>query len=194
MKHKESSNFKYSEELQKKLLVYKKEVVDTWIDPDEDAESALERYKTLSDIMQPMYDLVLSYSNYYSIRKDYGSGVQLTMIEMHILQDLTEAESQTVSSLAEKWKRTPSAISQIIRKLEDKGLLERLQNKDDRKSYNLILTSLGEQTVLAHSRYDNIDIVKTHKKLFKKYSLEDMAIFFSICESYNQLLEDSTKG
>lgn len=150
-----------------------------------------ERYNKLNQIMQPMYDLVLTYSNYYSVRKDYGNGVELTMIEAHILQDLMDPEFQTVSALATKWKRTNSAISQIIRKLEDKGLLERTQNQSDRKSYTLTLTPLGEETVLAHSRYDNIDIVKIHKKLFNKYSPEELAVFFSICEFYNELLTDT---
>jgi DNA-binding MarR family transcriptional regulator len=176
---------------QDKLKIYEEEVINTWVDPDEDADIVFDRYKKLNEIMQPMYDLVLSYSNYYSIRKDYGTGVELTMIEVHILQDLMDPEFQTVSSLATKWKRSNSAISQIIRKLEDKELLKRSQNEDDRKSYTLTLTSLGQQTVLAHSRYDNIDIVKTHKKLFNKFSPEELAIFFTICESYNDLLEEN---
>lgn len=177
-----------------KLEIYQEEVIDTWIEPDEDSKVVFERYEKLNNIMQPMYNLVLSYSNYYSERKDYGSGVELTMIEVHILQDLLDENYQTVSSLAIKWKRSNSAISQIIRKLEDKDLLERKQNEKDRKSYTLTLTPLGEETVLSHSRYDNVDIVKTHKKLFEKFTPEEMAIFFTICESYNKLLEENLNG
>ncbi|UUX33791.1 MarR family winged helix-turn-helix transcriptional regulator [Fundicoccus culcitae] len=176
---------------QDQLEVYEKEVISTWVDEDEDIELTAERYKQLNNIMQPMYNLILSYSKYFSIRKDYGTGIELTMIEAHILQDITDPEYQTASALAKKWKRTRSAISQIITKLENKQLIERTANPSDRKSYDLKLTPLGQETALAHSRYDNVDIVKTHKKLFKKFSPVEMAAFFAICESYNEILEEN---
>lgn len=178
---------KYKDQLE----VYENEVISTWVPEDEDMEKTIERYKKLDSIMQPMYDLILSYSKYFSVGKDYGTGIELTMIEAHILQDIMSVENQTASALADKWKRTRSAISQIISKLESKQLVERSVNPEDRKSYHLSLTELGEQTALAHSRYDNVDIVKTHKKLFKKFTPVEMAAFFAICESYHEILEQN---
>lgn len=182
-------NLDIRKQIKEKINTYKSEVIGVWVDECEAAESAFERFDKLNSIMQPMYDLILSYSNYYSVPKDYGTGIELTMIEVHMLQDLLNPEFQTVSAIAKKWKRTNSAVSQTMSKLEQKGLITRTQNENDRKVFFLNLTDLGKETLLYHSRYDNVDIVKTHKKLFTKFTPEEIAIFFSVCDFYNDILE-----
>lgn len=172
------------------LEIIENNVVGSWIEKDERKEISLSRFENLNSLMQPMYNLILSYSNYYSIPKDYGTGIELTMIEVHILQDLLNPELNTVSKLATKWKRTKSAISQTMRKLEEKGLIEKNQNEKNKKILNLHLTELGYKTVDMHTRFDNLDITKTVKELIKEHSEEEMATFFNICESYNKILEE----
>ena len=142
-------------------------------------------------LMEPMYNFVVSHSKYFSIRKDYGTGIELTMIEAHILQDIKENPHTTVSSLALQWGKTSSAISQIIKKLDEKGLINRVINQNDRKINNLVLTTLGAETALAHNIFDNKDILRTRKKLLEKFSIEEMIAFDKICKEYTEIIEES---
>lgn len=57
--------------------LYLEEIVDSWVDENESEEKTNERFKKLSEIVDPMYDFILTYSNYYSSRRDYGVGEKL---------------------------------------------------------------------------------------------------------------------
>ena len=65
--------------------LYEKEILNAQIETNEDEKLVNYRYKKLNGIMEPMYDFILAYSNYYSIRRDYGSGEKFTMIEIHMI-------------------------------------------------------------------------------------------------------------
>ena len=65
--------------------LYEEEILNTKIETNEDEKLVNDRYEKLNGIMESMYDFILAYSNYYSIRRDYGTGEKFTMIEIHIL-------------------------------------------------------------------------------------------------------------
>ena len=79
--------------------IYENDIIDSWIEKDEDEEIVSQRYRELSKIMSPMYDFILAYSNYFSIRRDYGYGPELTMVEIHILTDIHDHPDTTVDEL-----------------------------------------------------------------------------------------------
>lgn len=97
--------------------LYLEEIVDSWVDENESEEKTNERFKKLSKIVDPMYDFILTYSNYYSSRRDYGVGEKLTMLEVHYLTDIYDNPGITVTEIAKIWNRSKSAISQTVRKL-----------------------------------------------------------------------------
>ncbi|ERT59519.1 DNA-binding MarR family transcriptional regulator [Peptoniphilus koenoeneniae] len=173
--------------------IYENDIIDSWIEKDEDEEIVSQRYRELSKIMNPMYDFILAYSNYFSIRRDYGYGPELTMVEIHILTDIHDHPDTTVTEIASQWKRTTSAISQIVRKLINFGLIDRVNSKENGKIYHLTTTPSGEKLALAHKRYDNIDIVKTRKVLLKKFTVDELIAFDNICKEYTNILRESTK-
>ncbi len=168
--------------------LYKKEIIDTWIEDNESLELIEERFVKLNGIMSFMYDFILAYSNYYSIKRDYGTGDKLTMIEAHILTDIYDNSGITVTELACKWHRTSSAISQVVKKLMKSGFVERINNKDNAKIFHLIPTKNGKVVVIAHKKYDNLDIIKTRKKLLEKFSLDEIISFDKICKEYTKIL------
>lgn len=173
--------------------IYENEIIDCWIEKNEDEEKISERYKKLSKIVNPMYDFILAYSNYFSIRRDYGYGPELTMIEIHILTDIYDNPDTTVTEIAKKWNRTTSAISQIVRKLINFGLIDRENSKENGKFYHLKATKEGTKLALIHKNYDNIDIIKTRKKLMEKYSVDQIIAFDKICKEYTDLLRKVKK-
>lgn len=168
--------------------LYEIEILKAQIQESENKQSIDKRYSKLNTVMQSMYDFVLAYSHYYSIRRDYGSGEKFTMIEIHILTEIADSSGITVTQLAEKWCRTPSAISQIVRRLMKWGLINRVNNEKNGKIYNLTVTKKGADLVLLHKKYDNLDIIKTRKKLLKQFSIEELISFDKICKEYTNLL------
>lgn len=173
--------------------IYENEIINTWIENDESEEIVARRYRALSTIMNPMYDFILAYSNYFSTRRNYGYGPELTMIEAHILTHIYDYPDTTVTEIANHWRRTTSAISQIVRKLINLGLVDRVNSKENGAVYHLTTTENGARLALAHKRYDNIDIVKTRKVLLEKFSVEDLQAFDLVCKAYTEILRANDK-
>ena len=135
-------------------IEYKKEILEAKIDLNESEEIVNNRYKKLNEMMESVYNFILAYSNYYTIRRDYGSGEKFTMIEMHILTEICDNEGITVTELAKKWGKTSSAISQTVRKLMKRNLINRVNNEDNGKIYHLTISDKGKETVLFHKKYE----------------------------------------
>ena len=117
----------------------------------------------------------------------------MTMLEIHVLTDINDKPGITVTEIAQKWKRTTSAISQIVKYLYDMDLLYRVRNESDGKVNNLFITDLGKELVLMHKHYDNIDTIKTLKRLSKAVGYESVETFFKVIEEYRHVVEDSKK-
>ncbi len=173
--------------------IYKNEIVGAWVEDNEPVELIEKRYKNISEVIDGMYDFVLSFSYYYTVRRDYGTDRKYTMIEMHILTDIYDNEKITVSELAKKWKRTTSAISQIVSRLIKWNLVYKKSSESDGKVFFLRTTDKGREVALKHKAYDNKDNVKTRKKLLKSFTVEEMAAFDKILIAYTQLLENNNK-
>lgn len=170
--------------------IYYNEILDTWVDLHEDEASTNRRFEELSKVMDPMYDFVLAYSNYYNERHDYGDGQKLTMTEAHILTYIADHPLTTVTEISNVWHRTTSAISQTVRKLIKAEMVERKNSENDGKVFHLSATELGKRIALNHKRYDNIDIIKTKKKLLKHFTVKELVAFDRVCEVYTKLLRD----
>lgn len=180
--------------MEKKIKdIYNNKIIDKWIEPDAPKEETDENYKDLNLIMNPLYRFILSYSNYFNQRRDYGAGPELTMVEVHILTQISDKPGITVTELARDWNRTTSAISQTIRKLLKQKLITRENSETNGKIYHLYTTNLGEEITLAHKRYDNIDILKTKKKLLETLTVDDLISFDKVCKLYNDLLIEANK-
>ena len=48
--------------------LYEEEILNAQIEVNEDEKLVNDRYKKLNGIMESMYDFILAYSNYYSVR------------------------------------------------------------------------------------------------------------------------------
>lgn len=169
--------------------IYENYVIDNWIEEDANEDQINENYAILSQIMDPVYDYILSYSNYYSIRRDYGIGEKLTMLEVHYLTDIYDNPGITVTKLATDWKRSTAAISRTINFLIKHEYVERVINQDNAKIFNLYVTELGSKIAISHKNYDNIDIVKTQKKLLQSFTVDELIAFNRVCQEYSRILK-----
>jgi len=137
-----------------------------------------------------IYKFVLIYTDYINTKRDYGTGEELSMMEAHVLTDIADNPSITVTELAKSWVRTTSAISQTVRKLINKDLVYRVNSKEDAKVFMLYPTERALEFSFAHKKYDILDIIKTNKRLMHKFTEDEINIFHNVLEEYTNLLKE----
>lgn len=104
-------------------------------------------------------NVVHEVANLYTSTKkphDYGTGEEYTSIEVHTLQDISKLPRVTVTDLAARYGKTKGAVSQIIKKLESKGLITRIASGENDNRCFFELTPKGAELNEAHRCYDNV--------------------------------------
>lgn len=134
-----------------------------------------------------LYKFVLLYGNYLSSSQDYGTGNVVSMVEVHTLTHIYDNPGITVTQLANYWKRTKSAISQTVGKLEKRGLIVRKGNENNKKIVELYVTEEGKKLSTAHKAYDLIELSRTLEDLLKTCTYEEIDAFYKVLNSYIQL-------
>ena len=92
--------------------------------------------------------------DYYKTLRDYGTGEFYTSTEVHMVSRIEENPGITASRIAEETLRTKSAVSQMIAKLEAKGLVYRVKDPNNGKQHFLYVTEKGKELSLCHKAYD----------------------------------------
>ena len=155
------------------------------IDLDKLSKDELEdMYVNLNEFNEYIYDFVLNYYKYIYKTKDYGMGLNLSMLEVHLITDIADNPGITANLLAKKWKKTAAFISQSISKLDKLGLIYRELNEENKKYYNIYLTDKGYELDIKHKKYDICSITRTNRELMKKYSLEEIIKMRIIMKDY----------
>ena len=111
---------------------------------------------------------------------DYGTGELYTPAEVHIVTRIELNPGITVTQIAEATMRTKSAVSQMVAKLEAKGLVRREKDPNNAKQQLLYVTPKGLELSKCHKAYDEAHV-----------PLEDMIALFGqdAVEKYTRVLE-----
>jgi DNA-binding MarR family transcriptional regulator len=83
----------------------------------------------------------------------YGVDFPLHHAEVHLLEAIKALEGANVSALARYLGMTSGAVSQVTKKLLDKGLIEAYRKPDNRKEVFSRLTALGERICEGHQKH-----------------------------------------
>ena len=132
---------------------------------------------TAFEDMLDLLDRVLTKAgSIHSAAHDFGTGVPLYKTEIHTIRAIGENEGINMTALAELMGVTKGAVSQTIKKLVAKGLVERTPALDDAREILLGLTDLGWTGFYNHEQfhmqmYDTLyeyfgDAVKTRLETF----------------------------
>lgn len=170
------------------------EILNMHIDENEQPYDIEENFYKLNKNFSILYNFVLSYNSYSNRLQTYNySNESLSMIEAHILLDIISNPKITVTALSVKWKKTTSAISQTLKKLIQKGYVIREISSENAKFFHLYPTQKAKEFTLYHKHYDNIDIVKTIKKLHKNSSIEEIVAFYKVMNNFIEILDESSR-
>lgn len=122
----------------------------------------------------------------------YGDTV-LFQAESHLIQEIGRTPDTTVTDLAEKLGKTPSACSQLVRKLRAKGLVVQTRNETNNRVYHLNLTDTGWLIYQHHEQYDEACRQRELQHL-SDFSIEDLELFSRIQRCLNQAFEEDIKA
>lgn len=129
---------------------------------------------------------------YESIRRTFSDMV-LYPVESHIIMEIGRQPGTTVTELSEKTKKTPSACSQQIRKLREKGLVFQTRNEVNNRIYHLYLTEKGQEVFESHEQYEKMCHEREMNHL-KDFSAEELETYMRVQANLNLAIEESNQA
>jgi DNA-binding MarR family transcriptional regulator len=80
-------------------------------------------------------------------------GEELTLAQMHTVEILGSSGPMRMKELARKMGVTTGTLTVLVDKLEQKGTVQRMPNKEDRRSILVGLTEAGQIHYQAHDKH-----------------------------------------
>lgn len=127
------------------------------------------------------YDLMTEYD---SLPHQYGK-YTLYQAEAHLIDLIALHPDITITDIANILRKTPSACSQIVRKLRAKGWVEQLRNEANNRIVNLRLTPEGENVFQDHDAFERECQQLTYEKL-SAFTDEELSIHLKVQQRINE--------
>lgn len=115
---------------------------------------------------------------------DYGTGELYTPVEVHMLKYIADHPGKTVTELSYEWDRTKAAVSQMLKKMEQKELVYKENAKDNLRKQCFYLTPKGERLHQYHLHYDQKIFGETLQMLGGLCTQEEIETCFRVLEQY----------
>lgn len=132
------------------------------------------------DILHQVANLYIS----TKVPQDYGTGQEYTSVEVHTLKHIADNPGITVTELARDYGKTKGAVSQILKKVEEKGLVYRESDPNNDNKSHLHLTEKGMVLDNAHRQYDQVNFGESMDQVRGVFSDEDVNIAFRVMEKW----------
>ena len=134
------------------------------------------------------YDLMYEYD---SLPHQYGENT-LYQSEAHIIDLIGEHPEITVTELAAVLKKTPSACSQIVRKLRAKGWVEQVRNEENNRIFNLYLTDSGQRVYQDHTSFNHSCQASTFRML-ETFSTQELEHQLMVQKKLNEAYQEEVQ-
>lgn len=110
--------------------------------------------QVFEELLRVLDRVVGRLSAMYQAPREYGTGSPLYGSEIHTIQAIGNSIGINVTQLAEKMGVTKGAVSQMVSKLVEKGMVRKTRAQDNAKEVVLELTELGRIGFRNHERFD----------------------------------------
>lgn len=134
------------------------------------------------------YDLMYEYD---SLPHQYGENT-LYQSEAHIIDLIGEHPEITVTELAAVLKKTPSACSQIVRKLRAKGWVTQVRNEENNRIFNLHLTESGQRVYQDHTAF-NQSCQSATFRLLETFSTQELEHHLMVQRKLNEAYQEDVQ-
>ena len=132
----------------------------------------------------------LMFNGFMMRKRSYGGGEKLTLVELMLLLTISESEGIFATEIAKKWRKTKGAISQILKKLETKGLIDKQRDSHDAKMYGLFLTERGRQIIEEFDQQDTVESPVILEKMREEFTEKQINNFYCVMRKYTEILTD----
>lgn len=134
------------------------------------------------------YDLMCEYD---AMPHRYGECV-LYQAEARMIDLIALYPGITAADLARVLRKTPSACSQTLRKLREKGLVEQLRNAANNRQYMLRLTESGQALYRDHTAFTESCQSRTFARL-AEFTEAELEIYLRVQQRVNEAYADDVR-
>ncbi|MGN0659026.1 MAG: MarR family winged helix-turn-helix transcriptional regulator [Emergencia sp.] len=125
----------------------------------------------------------------YTAKLDYGTGEYYTSAEIAMLRRIEENPGASVTQLAEMTGRTKSAVSQLVKRLLNTGIVQKAYDADNAKVGKLFLTEKGRSLVISSIEKSRMLIEEQIDFFRERFTDEEIEAFFDLLQASIQLRE-----
>lgn len=111
------------------------------------------RYESFCKAIDELDRGVSLINEYDALLHDYG-GEKMFQAESQMIKAIGSSQGVTAAELSEKFGKTASACSQIIRKLKNKGWVLQRRNPQNSREYHLFLSENGLEFFEKHREFE----------------------------------------
>ena len=134
------------------------------------------------------YDLMYEYD---SLPHQYGENT-LYQSEAGIIDLIGDHPEITVTELAAILKKTPSACSQLVRKLRAKGWVTQVRNEANNRIFNLHLTESGQRVYQDHTAF-NHSCQEATFRLLETFSTQELEHHLMVQRKLNEAYQSDVE-
>ena len=150
----------------------------------------MDRKKTSKDIEELFIKLANKYHSMEKIPEDYGIGIKLYHSERHLIEQIGDYPEKNITELAKFFGVTKGAISQTVKKLENKGIVTRYKGEKNEKEVFIKLTETGKSVYKKHKEHSQKTIMPLYEEL-KKYSDDKVYFLVEMFQWIDRFLDES---
>lgn len=134
-------------------------------------------------LFQAFHKLIKVYSD---LSKNELDTIDLTPAQAKILLILVYNNNLIQRQLAEKAYVEPTTMSRVIDGMVEKGLVERIQHEESRRSYSIGITDLGKEKVTQAKEC----FLEVERKMFTDFTDEEKKVFYDLINKLSSQQED----
>lgn len=127
-----------------------------------------------------LFDFAVAYADGANLARDFGNGKEYSPAEVHMITRIAENPGITVTELARRGNRTKGAISQVVKRLEEKGLVEKRKAAENCSRTLIYATEEGRRLGQCHKEQDQRRIERIEKALEARVGREALDQFYDV--------------
>jgi DNA-binding MarR family transcriptional regulator len=150
----------------------------------------MDRKASCREIMDLFVRAANKYKALEKIPVQYGTKQNLYHSERHVLDNIGDNPGMNVTEFAGSMGVTKGAISQVLKKLEAKGVARRYKKSTNEKEVFVELTKNGKEIYKEHKKINEQTIIPLYQEL-QKYPDEKVAFLIDMFKWIDGFLDES---
>jgi DNA-binding MarR family transcriptional regulator len=138
-----------------------------------------------------VHDFIMVCTSMYGVSVPYRNGIRLTPMEAITVVTIAQNPGIMASNLCVRWRRSRGNLSQLLKKVEEKGLIEKRNKQDNNKEIALYPTDEGIRLYHQFMMNDSEDSTCIVMKLLESCTLEELRNFYKVIDCYTKVLVEN---